>query len=86
MDRLNSDIHEVRVINNAWLKKAIEKFNNQVPETDLSYLSNLLNHLIESLKYKKAKEIIDGPNNKSNLRIIDKRELFTLIRGTKSNP
>ena len=36
-------------------------------------------------KYKKAKEIIDRTNNKSNLRIIDKRELFALIRGTKSN-
>ena len=56
VDRLNSDTHEGKVINNAWLKKAIEKFNNQVPETDLSYLSNLLNHLIESLKYKKAKD------------------------------
>ena len=55
-DRLNSDTHAGRIINNVWLKRAIEKFNNQVPETDLSYLSNLMNHLIESLKHKKAKD------------------------------
>ena len=36
-----------------------------------------------TLKYKKAKEIIDGNNNKSNLRIIDKSEFFALIKGTK---
>lgn len=35
-------------------------------------------------KYKKAKEIIDGNNNKSNLRIIDKSEFFALIKGTRS--
>ena len=33
-----------------------------------------------TMKYKKAKEIIDGDNNKSKLRIIDKAELFSLIR------
>ena len=37
-----------------------------------------------TIKYKKAKEIIDSDNNKSNLRIIDKGELFAIIKGTKT--
>ena len=55
-EKLNKDIHKGRIINNQWLKSTIEKFNNQVPETDLSYISNLLNELTQSLMHKKAKD------------------------------
>ena len=41
-DRLNEDINLGVEITNKWLKKQIDRFNNKVPTTDLSYLLNLM--------------------------------------------
>ena len=41
-DRLNEDINLGVDITNKWLKKQIDRFNNKVPTTDLSYLLNLM--------------------------------------------
>ena len=43
-------------ITNKWLKKQIDKFNNKVPTTDLSYLLNLMDDQIDNLHLKKAKD------------------------------
>ncbi|MDB2314621.1 tyrosine-type recombinase/integrase [Flavobacteriaceae bacterium] len=55
-EQLNFDQHKGVEINNSWLKKAIERFNNKIPTTDLSYLSNLLDDMINSLGHKKAND------------------------------
>ena len=43
-------------ITNKWLKKQIDRFNNKVPTTDLSYLLNLMDDQIANLHLKKAKD------------------------------
>jgi len=43
-------------ITNKWLKKQIDRFNNKVPTTDLSYLLNLMDDQIDNLHLKKAKD------------------------------
>tara|TARA_Y100000385_G_C13076720_1_gene631780 strand:- start:891 stop:2150 length:1260 start_codon:yes stop_codon:yes gene_type:complete len=55
-DRLNEDINFGVDITNKWLKKQIDKFNNKVPTTDLSYLLNLMDDQIDNLHLKKAKD------------------------------
>jgi len=55
-EQLNFDQHTGVEINNSWLKKTIERFNNKVPATDLSYLLNLLDDMINSLGHKKAND------------------------------
>ena len=55
-DRLNEDINLGVEITNKWLKKQIDRFNNKVPTTDLSYLLNLMDDQIGNLHLKKAKD------------------------------
>ena len=55
-DRLNKDINLGVEITNKWLKKQIDRFNNKVPTTDLSYLLNLMDDQIGNLHLKKAKD------------------------------
>ena len=55
-DRLNEDINLGVEITNKWLKKLIDRFNNKVPTTDLSYLLNLMDDQIGNLHLKKAKD------------------------------
>ena len=55
-DRLNEDINLGVDITNKWLKKQIDRFNNKVPTTDLSYLLNLMDDQIANLHLKKAKD------------------------------
>ena len=55
-DQLNKDINLGVDINNKWLKKQIDRFNNKVPTTDLSYLLNLIDDQITNLHLKKAKD------------------------------
>lgn len=55
-DRLNKDNNLGVDINNKWLKKQIDRFNNKVPTTDLSYLLNLMDDQIANLHLKKAKD------------------------------
>lgn len=55
-DRLNEDINLGVEITNKWLKKQIDRFNNKVPTTDLSYLLNLMDDQIDNLHLKKAKD------------------------------
>jgi len=55
-DRLNEDINLGVEITNKWLKKQIDRFNNKVPTTDLSYLLNLMDDQIGILHLKKAKD------------------------------
>ena len=53
---LNKDTHKGKEINNSWLQKTIDVFNNKVPKTDVSFLINLMDDLISSLPNKKAKD------------------------------
>lgn len=53
---LNGDIQKGFLIDNNWLRKVINKFNNKVDSFDLTYATNLLDELILNLKYKKAKD------------------------------
>src|SRR5210317_346017 len=55
-DRLNEDTNLGMEITNKWLKKQIDRFNNKVPTTDLSYLLNLIDDQIGNLHLKKAKD------------------------------
>ena len=55
-NRLNEDINLGVEITNKWLKKQIDRFNNKVPTTDLSYLLNLMDDQIDNLHLKKAKD------------------------------
>ena len=55
-DRLNEDFNLGVDITNKWLKKQIDRFNNKVPTTDLSYLLNLMDDQIANLHLKKAKD------------------------------
>ena len=55
-DRLNEDINLGVEITNKWLKKQIDRFNNKVSTTDLSYLLNLMDDQIGNLHLKKAKD------------------------------
>lgn len=55
-DRLNEDFNLGVDITNKWLKKQIDRFNNKVPTTDLSYLLNLMDDQIDNLHLKKAKD------------------------------
>lgn len=55
-DQLNEDINLGVDITNKWLKKQIDRFNNKVPTTDLSYLLNLMDDQIGNLHLKKAKD------------------------------
>ena len=55
-DRLNENINLGVDITNKWLKKQIDRFNNKVPTTDLSYLLNLMDDQIDNLHLKKAKD------------------------------
>ena len=47
-------------INNHWLRKQINEFNNKVPQNDQSYLIHFLDEVIESLGYKKANDGSQG--------------------------
>jgi len=55
-DRLNEDINLGVEITNKWLNKQIDRFNNKVPTTDLSFLLNLIDDQIGNLHLKKAKD------------------------------
>jgi len=55
-DRQNEDINLGVEITNKWLKKQIDRFNNKVLTTDLSYLLNLMDDQIANLHLKKAKD------------------------------
>ena len=59
-NRLNEDINLGVEITNKWLKKQIDRFNNKVPTTDLSYLLNLMDDQIDNLHLKKAKDCSMG--------------------------
>ncbi|MGA1771954.1 MAG: hypothetical protein ACO39T_06755, partial [Flavobacteriaceae bacterium] len=55
-DRLNIDYNKGIDITNKWLKNTIDKFNNRVSSNDISYLLNLFDDMINSLKFKRAKD------------------------------
>jgi len=53
---LNNDMPYGIEINNHWLRKQINEFNNKVPQNDQSYLINFLDEVIDNLKYKRAND------------------------------
>jgi hypothetical protein len=57
---LNNDQQQGIEIDNRWLKKKVDEFNNKVPQGDNSYLVNLHDEIIESLKYKAANDGSQG--------------------------
>ena len=57
---LNNDLTYGIEINNRWLNKQVDEFNNKVPQNDQSYLIHFLDEVIESLGYKKANDGSQG--------------------------
>ena len=57
---LNNDLTYGIEINNRWLNKQVDEFNNKVPQNDQSYLIYFLDEVIESLGYKKANDGSQG--------------------------
>jgi len=57
---LNNDQQQGIEIDNRWLKKKVDEFNNKVPQGDNSFLVNLHDEIIESLKYKSANDGSQG--------------------------
>ena len=57
---LNNDHKYGIEINNRWLNKQVDEFNNKVPQNDQSYLINFLDEVIENLRYKKANDGSQG--------------------------
>ena len=57
---LNNDQRYGIEINNRWLNKQIDEFNNKVPQNDQSYLIHFLDDVIENLGYKKANDGTQG--------------------------
>ena len=62
-DRLNIDHNKGIDITNKWLKNTINKFNNRVSSNDISYILNLFDDMIDSLKFKRAKDGSVGLKN-----------------------
>ncbi len=57
---LNYDNQQGVEIDNKWLKKKVDEFNNKVPVSDNSYLLNFLNLSIERLDLKRANDGSQG--------------------------
>jgi len=57
---LNDDQRYGIEIDNSWLNKQVNEFNNKVPQNDQSYLINFLDEVIENLGYKKANDGSQG--------------------------
>lgn len=57
---LNYDNQQGIEIDNKWLRKKVEEFNNKVPASDNSYLLNFLNTSIERLNLKRANDGTKG--------------------------
>ena len=53
---LNNDQQLGIEIDNRWLHKKVNEFNNKVPQSDQSFLINLLDDVINNLKYKAAND------------------------------
>ena len=53
---LNNDQQLGIEIDNRWLPKKVNEFNNKVPQSDQSFLINLLDDVINNLKYKAAND------------------------------
>ena len=80
-DRLNKDINLGVEITNKWLKKQIDRFNNKVPTTDLSYLLNLMDDQIGNLHMKKAKDGSMGLKKNTVKGYKDFREVLVKYEG-----
>ena len=57
---LNYDNQQGVEIDNKWLRKKVDEYNNKVPASDNSYLSNFLDLSIEKLNLKRANDGTHG--------------------------